>query len=187
MYPEHMVLTYSDNLLGTAPIYAFFRLLTFSRESSFQLWFMVLLLANFACAYGCLKYLLRSKRGAVVGALLFAVSIGLISQLGHAQTFPRFPMPLTIWALMLFANSHKPKHFLFACLGLVYQFYCAIYLGFFLSVPFVLILLYTIFQKRKELMEHLNSWRWVLQIVMSGAISMVLLVLLMYPYYSRAQ
>ena len=39
MYPEASVISYSDNLIGSAPVYSFFRMLNFDRETSFQLWF----------------------------------------------------------------------------------------------------------------------------------------------------
>ncbi len=43
MYPDQQTLTYSDNLLGTLPLYIFFRLISFDRETSFQLWFILAL------------------------------------------------------------------------------------------------------------------------------------------------
>lgn len=187
MYPESQVLTYSDNLLGTAPFYALFRLLDFSRETSFQFWYLGLSVANYLCAFLFLKRLFDSKHSAVLGAILFAVSIGLVSQIGHAQTFPRFPMPLTFLALLLFSESLRPKYFLLACLGLVYQFYCAIYLGFFLFVPFFIFSAYLFFHKRNRLFQLVRSWKWWTQMTLSGAVAVILLALLMLPYYERAQ
>jgi hypothetical protein len=51
MYPEKNVLAYSDNLLGSAPIYALFRWLGYDTFTSYQLWFICLSVLNYTACY----------------------------------------------------------------------------------------------------------------------------------------
>lgn len=49
MYPWKNVIGLSDNLLGTAPIYSLFRLLSYGREGAFQGWMLTLFGLNYWC------------------------------------------------------------------------------------------------------------------------------------------
>jgi len=59
MYPENNIISYADNLLGSAPIYALFRLLGFDIYKAFQLWFIVVSALNYISAFYLLKYLFK--------------------------------------------------------------------------------------------------------------------------------
>ncbi len=187
MYPEEQVISYSDNLLGTVPLYGLFRFMNIGVEQSFQYWFIALNFLNYYCCYLFLKWWTNNRMAGVLGALLFAISLCLISQTPHVQTIPRFAVPLTFWALLLFKESFKTKHFLVACLLLVYQFYCALYLGFFLAVPFGVFLLGIIIKHWSRFKDHLRNRKWILQIIGSGIISLLVLLPLMLPYYERSK
>src|SRR5665213_3238316 len=51
MYPFKEAIGYSDNLLGTMPIYSIFRFISFDRETSFQLWIITICILNFSTAF----------------------------------------------------------------------------------------------------------------------------------------
>jgi hypothetical protein len=186
MYPEKEIITFSDNLLGTAPIYSIFRVFGADIFTAFQFWFVVMVILNYSSCYLFLNWLLKNKYAAVLGAFVFAFSMGLQSQMAHAQTFPRFFIPLTIWMLLLFMAELKPKHFFFALFFGVMQFYSGIYLGFMLSIPLVFILLVLTIKKRKELIQQFKQWKWLLQILVAFFVNLVLLIVLMLPYYERS-
>jgi len=186
MYPEINVISYSDNLLGTAPFYSAFRIAGCDREAAYQYWFLLISALNYTTAYFFLNYLFKNRYAAVLGAMVFAFSIALQSQTSHAQTFPRFAIPLAFMTGLMFMQSLRPLYF-FACLFfVVYQIYCGIYLGFMLMVPIALFFLISFFYKRKLYMEHMKSFRWWILMGLALLINIGILWPLLKPYMARA-
>lgn len=186
MYPEKEVITYSDNLLGTAPFYSFFRLLGANVISAFQYWFVLIAVLNYSSCYLLLNWLFKNRYVAVLGAFVFAFSIALQSQMTHAQTFPRFFIPLAIWMGLLFMQQLKTIYFFLTLLFVTLQFYSGIYLGFLLVIPMIFLFLFIIIKKRKELLLKVKNIKWSLKIVISIILNALLLSILMLPYYERS-
>lgn len=186
MYPEKEVITYSDNLLGTAPIYSFFRLLGANVISAFQYWFVLIAIFNYSSCYLLLNWLFKNRYAAVLGAFVFAFSIALQSQMTHAQTFPRLFIPLAIWMGLLFMQQLKPIYFFLTLLFVSLQFYSGIYLGFLLVIPLIFLFLTIIIKKRKELLIKLKNIKWSLIILISIILNAFFLSILMTPYYERS-
>ena len=182
LHPQENVITYSDNLLGTMPIYALFRGFGADRETAFQLWTIALVVLNFACAFAFLKWLTKNWYAAAIGAYIFAFSLALQSQMAHAQMFPRFFIPLALWAALIFHENLNPKFLFLTLISVVGQFYAGIYLGFMLIVPVFTILLLTVFLKWKSIQALFGKNRWWLKSASAIAIPMTLLWLLMRPY-----
>src|SRR3989338_385143 len=109
MYPEAQVVTFSDNLIGTVPLYSLWRALGCDIETSFQLWYILVTVFNFTACYFFLKWLFHNRYAAVLGAFVFAFSLTLQTQVTHAQTFPRFFIPLAILFLLLYHKALHPK------------------------------------------------------------------------------
>ena len=187
MYPEENVITFSDNLLGSVPFYSIFRLFNFDLETSFQLWYLVVTALNYLCAYFFLKWLFKNNFAAILGAFIFAFSIALQSQIGHAQTFPRFPIPLLFWMSLLFFKDFKPKYFFLSLIFLVYQFYCGIYLGFLLFIPAAIIYILIFVINVKKIINKFKNIKWLLLMGISVIINFLLLLPLMIPYYERSK
>lgn len=187
MYPEKDVISYSDNLLGTLPLYSLWRFMGIGVETAFQLWYITISILNFWSAYLLLNWVFRNRYAAVAGAFVFAFSLALHSQLSHAQTFPRFFIPLAIWCLLLFRQELRPRYLFLALLMLVWQFYAGIYLGFMLAVPFGLLFLYILFSERKKLLTKIRQVSWVAWSLLSIAVNAVLLAILMLPYLERSK
>lgn len=187
MYPEPSVITYSDNLVGTAPLYSLLRILGMNPYTSFQGWYILLTVGNFAACYGLLTYIFKNPYAAALGAFVFAFSLALQTQLTHAQTFPRLFIPLAIWMLLLYRKELAPKYLFLAILFLVWQFYAGIYLGFLLSIPFGIILLIILFQNRMMLKQSIKKVRWLLFTFGGIIINVALLLKLMIPYAIRAE
>ena len=185
MYPEPAVITYSDNLLGSAPFYSMFRISGFDRETSYQLWFVMMAILSYSCCYLFLKSAFKNKYAAVLGAFVFAFSLALQSQMSHVQMFPRFPVPLTIWMCFLFQKELSPRYFFGILFFLVLQFYCGIYLGFMLTIPIVALMTFIVINKRKLLFDKIKSLNWSLLITASIVINACILAILMLPYLER--
>jgi len=187
MFPAKDTITFSDNLLGSAPIYAFFRLLGSSRETAFQLWILIVTFLNYACTYWFLKLVFKNREAAVIGALIFTFSMGLQSQMTHAQTFPRYPISLALGMSYFFYKKLDIRYFYGAVFFVVYQFYCGIYLGFMLFIPISLLLLGILIYKRRLFRKNIRSVKWVSGMLFSIGFNLLFLWVLMHPYYIRAQ
>jgi len=187
MYPEAEVISLSDNLLGSAPIYALFRLLGYDIFTAFQGWAITLALLNYIAAFLLIQYLSKKTWFAGIAAFIFAFSIGLAAQMNHAQTFPRFAIPLVFLFLLLWKDRLNWKWFFLAALSLTYTFYCGIYLGFTAFVPFAIIFIFTVIKNRKKLYLSILKWRTAVGYGLSVVLSSVFLFKLFAPYMRRAQ
>lgn len=187
MYPVKNIITFSDNLIGSAPLYSLPRIIGFRAETSFQIWYILVTSLNFVCCFVFLKKIFENNSGALVGAFIFAFSLALQSQLTHAQTFPRFAIPLAFMWAHEFKNKQTIKSFFMMTLSIVYQFYCGIYLGFFLSILMFFFLATSLIIERKKLVREIKKPNWVLKIIGSLLINVGLLLILMYPYYLRSK
>jgi len=187
MHPEPEVITLSDNLLGTVPIYAFFRLIGLDIFSSFQGWALSLAVLNFAAAFAFIKYLLKSNKAAAIGAFVFAFSLGLAAQMNHAQMYPRFAIPLALLFLLLWFDRKQWKYFALSTICFVYQLYCGIYLGFMLLLPYAVLLFTLCWKHRTEMLELLHSAKQKVIYVVIVLVNLVLVALLFIPYLRRAK
>jgi hypothetical protein len=187
MYPETEVITYSDNLLGAAPFYSMFRVIGYDRENSFQLWYVTMQLFCFIAAYWFLWWCFKNPYAAAIGAMIFTISIAMQSQMGHAQVFPRFPVPLTIWFCLLFQQQKKAIYFVLASTLLIYQFYCGIYLGFFLLIPYSVILLSIVVIDYKAFYQLIQQRKWLLTILIGSLLNLLLFLPLILPYLERSK
>ncbi len=185
MYPESNVITYSDNLLGSAPIYSIFRIFGFDIFTSYQCWFIVLAILNYSTSYLFLNKLFKNNYAAVLGAMIFAFSMALQSQITHAQTFPRFAIPLAFLMAINFKEELNPKFFFFTLLFVVYQIYCGIYLGFMLAIPIAVFLIILFLINFNTVKIFINNKKWVFQMLGSLIISFLLVLPLILPYLQR--
>ncbi len=149
MYPYKNVIALSDNLLGTVPVYSVFRMSGMDRDTAFQYWILVMFALNFICCFYALNKWSKNVILASVGAYIFAFSLYNVGQIGHAQIFPKFMVPLIFYWCWKYLTERQVKYFLLTALALVYQFYCGIYLGFF-SVYILLFLIIAYFVTFKD-------------------------------------
>jgi hypothetical protein len=187
MYPEPEVISLSDNLLGTVPIYAFFRLLGASIFTSFQLWTLVLAVLNYSSAFLLFQKLLKNPLAAALGAYVFAFSVGLAAQMNHAQMYPRFAIPLSLLFLMFWFEKKTWRYFMLSLSCVVYQFYCGIYLGFMLVIPYAAVAIYSGWKERKALVAAVQPPRQMMLYVLAVAVNVVCLLILFLPYLRRAK
>ena len=111
-YPTVRTIAFSDNHLGTLPIYVLFRFLHFDRETSYQLWFFVIFTLNyFSCAWVLKKFSVNAL-GMAVGAFIFTFSLPVIARLGHSQLLPRYMIPLAFYFTISYLEKPDIKKFL---------------------------------------------------------------------------
>ncbi|MEO8733348.1 MAG: hypothetical protein ABI373_03355, partial [Flavobacteriales bacterium] len=183
MYPYTNTIALSDNLLGTAPIYAAIRSIGFSRESALQLWIVVLFALNFWCCFIALRKWVGVDVLAACGAYIFAFGIYNMSQMGHAQVFPKFMVPLAFWFLWRYLARGGLKWFAFTVLAVVYQFYCGMYLGFMLIYGlFFLAVGHLVFLRNTNWWKQFLTWRYALRWLLVLALGVALFLPVALPY-----
>jgi len=139
-YPFPYVLGFSDNLFGSFPVYLLGRI--FLRpDIAFQFWYLSSYCINYFCAYFVFRKLGFKQTASIVGALIFSFALPVSAQTSHVQLAYRFCTPLSFFYLICFCSSKSIKYLLLSFFFLVWQFYCTIYIGFFLLVVEVLFFL----------------------------------------------
>ena len=189
MFPYKENIVFSDNLLGSLPMYSVWRFVGLDRETSFQWWILTIFVLNFLAALWVLQRWSENYILASVGAYIFAFSITLVGNIHHVQTLPRFILPFLFYWLWRFLKEKETKYFVGLALGLVYQFYCGVYLGFlaFYVLAFFMISLIIISKDYWISKEQLFSKVFIRDVVITITVSGLFLGVLMLPYYVHSQ
>lgn len=200
-YPYRMTIAFSDALLGSAPIYALFRLLGIGKYTSYQLWLILGYTLNYFVAAFVLVKLRLKPIAAGAGAFFFAFGLPILAQEFHLQLLYRFCVPLAFYLLWKFSQQSRLLYFPLMIFFVVWQFYIAIYTGFFLVI-FLAIMVFVIPLSSPEKKDR-NPFRYwtkcfntafrngnkrsrVLMLA-SSLVIISLLVLLMVPYMKMTQ
>lgn len=130
-FPFPLVGGFSDNHFGSALFYVAPRLFGIQPDTSFQLWFLVGYLLNFASAHVTLRKLGLGPAGAAVGGVIFAFALPTSAHAGHAQLHHRWALPFAVLAILRFIEGRDLKWLGVSFLWIVLQFYIGIYSGFF--------------------------------------------------------
>jgi len=139
-FPFQESIAFSDNLLGSAPIYVVFRVLGFDNLSAFQAWYIFGFCLNYLSAI-CVLLRMDFKPVAIgVGAFLFTFGLPVLGQEGHAQLVYRFCVPLVCYFLWYFIEESRLELLIIFVFFLVWQFFLSIYLGVFLFFLLIVLL-----------------------------------------------
>lgn len=133
-FPYQSVTAFSDNLLGSAPIYAFFRWMGLTRETALQFWYLLNFPLNYAAAVYVLSRAHLRPLAIAIGAFFFAFGIPMLAQGGHFQLYYRFGVPLACFFLIEFFKQPKLIRLAAVIFWSVWQFYLSVYLGLFLAM-----------------------------------------------------
>lgn len=194
-YPFPYVGGFSDNLFGSSPIYLMTRLFLNDPFTTFQVWFLFGYPINFMACYIALRKLGFSSTASLVGSLIFTFALPVTAHAMHAQLHYRFGVPLALMFYLLFLRSPNPRLLLIAIGWTVWQFYCTIYIGFFLllflmatTLAWSMLHLKVLATHREEAwqswrkgwadMTQPGRWTWIALI----SLLIVLFGLLLYPY-----
>lgn len=182
-YPFKNTFAISDNMLGTAPIYSVFRVLKYDRETAYQFWIVVLFIFNFISSTFIFYKITGDLSIAAIGGFIFTFNISMFGQYYHLQMLPRFPVPIAIYFSIEFIKTKKIKYYTIFIFAVVYQFYCGIYLGFFLLLALLLIFLISLIIDYKSYIHVLKNYKYLLKLFLISFSAIVLMLILMLPYY----
>lgn len=130
-FPTPGVLTYSENLIGTLPVFALFRT-ALPPDTAYQAWCLAMLALSYAAMSWALHRLGLSDPLSGLGAFVFAYGLQRTSHLGHGQLLPAALAPLAIAALVLHVREPGRRRFAGFLLASFLQVAAGIYLGWFL-------------------------------------------------------
>ena len=158
-YPFQQTIAFSDNLLGSAPVYALFRLLGLDRETSFQFWYILGYILNFTAACYALKRINLKPLAIGAGAYFFTFGLPVLAQENHVQLLYRFCIPMACLMLWQFYQTPRLRNLVYLCFWIVWQFYLTIYIGFFLVILMgLLFLLSPFFIPEPTLIQKISAW-----------------------------
>ena len=196
-YPFPYAIAFSENFLGSAPLYALLRLAGLNEAFSFQGWFLAGYALNFIASAYVLSKLELHPVAAGAGSFLFAFSLPVLAQENHVQLAYRCFVPLACYFLWMSYRSPGLKNLLFLLAATIAQFYLCIYTGFFLTGLLIALALLMIGTEwmRGSLRAYLSKFRddlqaewlrlpprrkWIL--LGSFLVLAAAFVLLMFPY-----
>jgi hypothetical protein len=189
MFPTPNTMAFSDNHLGTLPLYALFRSASFDRETSYQLWFISLFALNYLSCAWVLKKWSVSVPGIMAGAYLFAFSMPVIAKINHSQLMPRFMIPISFYLTLAYLDKPKNRTLALICLSVVFQFYCTIYMGYFLVLGLLLTVVahFLVVQDRSAFRSAMGGSIRGFVVKSSIVLAvMILLAPLMLPYFASS-
>lgn len=182
-YPEKNVLTYSDNFIGTLPIYALFRLLGMDIETSFQFWVLAVILLNALSAYTALRMFGFWEIPSFVGAMFYSISAPVMIHLDHIQLVPSFFVPWIFYCIYQFFTVFRIRYLYLLGILSALQFYAGIYMGFFAIVGILLFVLAIVGLKFRTIpWDRFRSWNYLPHFLGSAVLFLLLAGVLFYPY-----
>jgi hypothetical protein len=132
-HPQPLVLGYSENLLGAAPVYWALRVAVPVGEA-YQWWQVVCGVLNFAAMAVAARWLGCSHPVAALGAFVWAFALVHVHQAHHQQMIPRFFMPFAAYHAWQLAAAPSLRS-LNRVLGVTFlQVAACFYTGWFLVV-----------------------------------------------------
>lgn len=186
MYPEPKSLTFSDNLLGTSFLYYLPRIIGYSRETSFQVWFILIHILNFISCWYVINKLVKNSLIASLAAYIFVFSLSSIPQLMHAQLLPKFPLVFGIYFLVEFLRDGKISSAIYFYLFLLLQFLCGMYLGIFLLYTAMILFVSHLFIKPIYFnYKNIRARQWLYYSLVFISLTLAYYYFL-YPYYERS-
>lgn len=132
-HPQPLVLAYSENLLGTAPLYWLARVAC-PPVLAYQLWMMLVTALTYVSFAAVLRRFGVGHLLAALGGFVFAFGLPRVTQVGHQQLLPHLFAPWAVLAVWRFFER-PTVGWLAAGLAATYlQLLASVYLGWFLLV-----------------------------------------------------
>lgn len=150
-FPYPNVIAFSENFLGSAPVYSLLRLIGLNRASAFQVWYILGYCFNFLSASYVLSKLKFKYLAVGMGAFFFTFGLPILAQENHAQLLYRFCVPMACFFLWSFAEEPQLRKLVLLVFWIVWQFYLDIYIGVFLGLLITsMIFLFSVFESAKS-------------------------------------
>lgn len=131
-YPYEGTLAFSDNHFGTGAIYILLRLVGLSPETAYNGWYSFAAPLNYLCCYCAFRKMRLTVGGSAIGAFVFTFAMCVSAQFSHSQLLYRFAIPLAMLAWHQLVETMRIRYLALLAFWITVQFYCSIYLGYFL-------------------------------------------------------
>jgi hypothetical protein len=158
-YPFQQVTAFSDNLLGSVIFYVPWRALGLDRETSFQFWIIIGYALNYLAAAWVLRKMNLKPVAAGLGAFFFAFGLPVLAKEGHAQLLYRFCIPLASFALISYDAKPRLRTLVLLFALVVWQFLVSIYLGVFLTMLLIFLLVALVVLPRQGAAKKDSLWQ----------------------------
>jgi hypothetical protein len=130
-YPTPDALTYSESMIGAAPIYWAFRVAC-PEETAWQWWMLLVSGMNFWAMLIVLRWFGVNPLLAALGGVLFAFGLPRQDQIGHQQLLPHFFAPFAVWFFWRLVNEPNRRAWALFLALTAAQLLASIHLGWFL-------------------------------------------------------
>lgn len=135
-FPAKQTLAYSENLIGTAPVYWLTRLFV-SELPAYQFWMIAVCVLTYVAMAWTLRRFGVTHMLAALGAGCFAFGLPRVNQLCHQQMLAAMYSPLAVYWCWRFLDKPEVKVMTLTMLFVVLQLLASIYLGWFLVIAIV--------------------------------------------------
>ncbi len=185
-YPTTLVMSYSENMLGVAPVYWGLRTVL-PTDLAYQVWMMVLSGLNYA-AMSAVLACVRIRAGerlphllVALGGFLWAFGLPVQAQLNHQQLIARFWMPAAAACAWQFARDPSARRLNRVFLFLFLQTLTCVNAGWFLTFGLGVFVPVAVWVNGTgpELRERLRRWRALGVVACWGMIFVAFLM----PYF----
>jgi hypothetical protein len=149
-WPKTILL--SEPLWGSAPLYSLIRFAGGSDLLSYKLWFFIGNALNIFVSFYVLKKLQLRNIPAIIGAVIFSISLPATAQDGHSALLYRFIVPLAFGYCYQVQASRKANIIILLDLAILVsiQFLLSLYIGFFLAIALLPFIFKIIFLKNRS-------------------------------------
>jgi len=130
-HPQPLVLAYSENLLGTAPLYWLLRVAC-PQVLAYQLWMMLVTALTYVSFVAVLRRLGVGQLLAALGGFVFAFGLPRVAQIEHQQLLPQLFAPWAVLATWRLLERPTVPAFAGLLAASYLQMLASIYLGWFL-------------------------------------------------------
>ncbi len=130
-YPKKLTLAYSENLLGTAPLYWLLRVFT-TPVLAYAGWMMLVCALTYTSAVWALRRFGLQEMTAAFGAFVFAFGLPRAMQIGHQQLLPDLFSPIAVYCTWQFVVQPRLLPFAGLLAASYLQVLSSICLGWFL-------------------------------------------------------
>jgi hypothetical protein len=142
-HPQPLALAYSENLLGTAPLYWLLRVAC-PAMLAYQLWMMLVTALTYVSMAAVLRRFGVGHLLAALGGFLFAFGLPRVTQIGHQQMLPHLFAPWAVLAAWSFLQWPAVRSFAGLLAATIAQLLAGMYLGWFLLLGLAVFAIFTL-------------------------------------------
>ena len=132
-FPTPYTFTYSETLIGTAPMYWLLRGVGCSESVACQLWIILSYAFDFIAMAVVLRWFGVNTLFTAAGAYVFAFGLIRVDHLTHQQLMPQYFSPFAVWYAWAFLREPCARRWMLLIVLCVLQVFASLHLGWFLG------------------------------------------------------